>query len=440
MKILVKFPTRSRRAKFFQTLDKYIELAEDLLNIAFVITCDIDDPEMNCQEAKDEFEKRQVKTGQIYVRYGNSKTKIEACNADVPAGGWDILLLASDDMIPRAGGWDKIIRERMAVHFPDLDGVLHFYDGHQGDHINTLSIIGRNWYNRFGYIYNPIYRTMYCDTEFTEVSRMLNRESYFRETIIEHVHPYSGAIPFDDLYRRNNDSSFDAMIYEKRKANNFFLKKTLIVQPGRFGDILICLPIAKHFYDQSQVVYWLCPKEYHDLFRSIDYVTPVSEPVPADQVIDLSFGFGGNIEAWWQGNKESFESFVTAKYFLAGVNLQQRWNLKFNRNYYRENALLSKFPKHYILTHEVTHSGRFLNLDIPGKVEFKPVEGFFNIFDWYLVIKNADEIHCIDSALSNFIEAVPEFLGKKKYLYLSARHGHNEYYLRSMYRNGWMIR
>jgi len=227
-------------------------------------------------------------------------------------------------------------------------------------------------------------------------------------------------------------------MYQKRKAHNFYLKKTMIIQQGRVGDILICLPIAKHFYDQNQVVYWLCPKEYHSLFRNINYVIPISEPVAANQIIDLSFGFGGNIESWWQRTKETFESFISAKYYLAGVNLQERWNLNFKPDIDMECSLRSEFPEKYILTHEETHNGKFISLDLPRKVEFKPI-GDFNIFDWYLVIRDAEEIHCIDSALANFIEVLPEFRNKKKFMYLSARHK-DEYYLRSIYRNNWIIK
>ena len=38
----------------------------------------------------------------------------------------------------------------------------------------------------------------------------------------------------------------------------------------------------------------------------------------------------------------------------------------------------------------------------------------FNIFAWYKVIDQAKEIHCIDSALANFIEAVPAWRSKEK--------------------------
>ena len=47
MKILIKFPTRNRKNKFFNTLKKYHNLCEDINNVKFLISIDEDDSEMN---------------------------------------------------------------------------------------------------------------------------------------------------------------------------------------------------------------------------------------------------------------------------------------------------------------------------------------------------------------------------------------------------------
>jgi len=439
MKILVKFPIRSRRDKFFKTLGLYISMADDPDNIRFVISMDEDDPEMNNKSVMEVLDD----IPDLEYHYGHSRTKIEACNADVPPDGWDILVLASDDMIPVVKGWDTVIREEMLEHFPDLDGVLHHWDGHQKDFINTLSIMGRKWYQRWGYIYHPAYRTMWCDTEFTDVTRMFGKEQYFKQVIIEHQHPYNHDTPWDELYQRNEkDSGFDAQLYQRRKANNFYLHSVMIIQKGRVGDILICLPIAKHYADQNMMVYWLCNKEYHNLFRGINYVTPVTQPVKVSHVVDLSFGwYETPVQAWWDKHQQDFYSFVEAKYHLAGVNLQKRWNLEWRRDFRREEALYDKVVgtsgKDYILTQEDTHLGQFITCSFPNQIKLRQVDDF-SIFDWYEIIRGASEIHCIDSALSNFIEACPEFSGIKKHIYLRAREKDSDYFLKSLYRNNWI--
>ena len=47
MRILIKFPTRGRRDKFFNVLDIYYQLATNLNDIEFQITIDTNDESMN---------------------------------------------------------------------------------------------------------------------------------------------------------------------------------------------------------------------------------------------------------------------------------------------------------------------------------------------------------------------------------------------------------
>jgi hypothetical protein len=54
MKLLIKFPTRSRKNKFFKVLRQYQNLCEDLDNTYFLITLDNDDESMNPSELKKE--------------------------------------------------------------------------------------------------------------------------------------------------------------------------------------------------------------------------------------------------------------------------------------------------------------------------------------------------------------------------------------------------
>ena len=137
MKILVKFPTRGRTFKFLNVLKNYQTMCDDLSNMSFLITLDNDDKLMNNPDVIDILKTfKNIK----YV-YGDSKSKIEAVNRDMETEtDWDILLLASDDMIPKVKGYDTIIRNKMKNTYPDTDGVLWFNDGHQGNKLNTLCI------------------------------------------------------------------------------------------------------------------------------------------------------------------------------------------------------------------------------------------------------------------------------------------------------------
>ena len=114
MKLLIKFPTRNRKNKFFKVLKQYQNLCEDFDNTFFLITLDNDDETMKPSEVSDIFGTFK----NIKVVYGNSDSKIHAINRDIElVDEWDIVLLASDDMTPKVKGYDNIIRDRMKEYY-----------------------------------------------------------------------------------------------------------------------------------------------------------------------------------------------------------------------------------------------------------------------------------------------------------------------------------
>uniref|UniRef100_A0A6C0I7E7 Glycosyltransferase n=1 Tax=viral metagenome TaxID=1070528 RepID=A0A6C0I7E7_9ZZZZ len=215
MRLLIKLASRSRPVQLLSIVRKYIEFANDTKNIIFVISLDTDD-----ETVTDELQKQlQDVHSCIKVCMGISKSKIDAINRDIPnPQTFDILLVASDDMIPQVKGYDTIIREKMRKHYPDTDGVLFFNDGYSGKTLNTLSIMGRKYYQRFGYIYYPGYKSFYCDNEFMRTAEKLRKQTYFDQVIIRHRHcVYDKEVSFDALYQRNSKySDEDKALYDRR--------------------------------------------------------------------------------------------------------------------------------------------------------------------------------------------------------------------------------
>jgi hypothetical protein len=217
--LLIKFPSRSRPSKLLYAYEKYISLAKNPEKIKTIISLDSDDSTIN-QELLEKLQKIHSET-QICI--GESMGKIGAVNRDMEhAGDYNILLLASDDMIPEYPGYDDLLREKMSVHFPDTDGVLWFNDGFQKHNLNTLCILGRKYYERFGYIYHPSYKSLWCDNEFTEVAQRLNKQVYFDKVIIRHVHPIITKTTSDLLYQENEKYfNEDRATFLNRRLNNF---------------------------------------------------------------------------------------------------------------------------------------------------------------------------------------------------------------------------
>ena len=225
MRILVKFPTRGRPEKFANALDKYINLAANKENLSFLVSVDGDDPSVTSEFI--ETTKNKHPNIQIYV--GKSENKIHAINRDMDkAPPYDILLLASDDMIPQCQAYDDTIRNTMAMHFPDTDGVLWFNDGLQGPALNTLCILGKKYYDRFGYIYYPGYKSFYSDNEFTDTARSLKRQIYFDLVIIRHIHLVQDTNLIDDTYIRNSTTiESDKALYESRNKKKAVIKNPI---------------------------------------------------------------------------------------------------------------------------------------------------------------------------------------------------------------------
>jgi glycosyltransferase involved in cell wall biosynthesis len=201
MKLLIKFPSRSRPDQFLQVLDLYATKATNK-STSFLITLDEDDTTMvDKKQAIEDI----LKDYQHTVIYGTSQNKIDAINRDMDqVTDWDILLLASDDMLPEVDGYDDVIVSKMQEHYNDTDGVLWFNDGYAADRLNTLVCMGHKYYNRFGYIYNPAYKSFFCDNEFMDQANQLKKQKYFSQVLIRHQHPANTGSKEDELYKQNN--------------------------------------------------------------------------------------------------------------------------------------------------------------------------------------------------------------------------------------------
>lgn len=218
MRILVKFPSRERPKQFIENLKKCIELSV-MPQTQYLISLDNTDPN---HEYYTSFIS-ELNNGNITVVAGYSKNKVHAINRDVTdyKGEWEILMVVSDDQIPQMIGWDKILAGEMQERFPDTDGVLYHNDGFTK--LNTMCILGRKYFQRFNYIYNPAYISLWSDNEFMEVSRILNKEAYFEEVLFKHEH-FSNvpSVKQDPLMRKNESFYYkDKATFTARKNMNY---------------------------------------------------------------------------------------------------------------------------------------------------------------------------------------------------------------------------
>ena len=196
--------------------------------IFFNINCDANDDTMTNQRVQETIKFILESRNEIdgVINYDHNTEKISAINANIEGKDFDIVICASDDMVPKVYSWDQKIVYAMKEHFPDLDGCVHFDDGNTNGDLITFSILGRKLYEHFGYIYHPDYKSLYCDDEFTQAVRALGKEKYIDQVIISHEH-YSveGTENHGDLdfaaQKTLHYSGRDQLVFNKRKELGF---------------------------------------------------------------------------------------------------------------------------------------------------------------------------------------------------------------------------
>lgn len=220
MKILCKVTSRGRPQELIKCIDTYLNLCENPNNLKWLFSFDKDDLLINNSEFIDLL---YSKINSPIIIFGESSSKIDAINRDVNiyGGDWDILVNISDDQLAECNGWDT----QIITNMPEtLDFSLWFYDGHQ-HRINTMEIIGRNYYDRFKYIYFPEYKSFYCDNESTDVAIKLGKMKKIDICIIKHYHyawMQNTHMTKDETYiKADRYWQHDSELFKKRNAMNY---------------------------------------------------------------------------------------------------------------------------------------------------------------------------------------------------------------------------
>lgn len=216
-KILYKLTSRSRPQRCSNTIASIVSNSSTDKEYGIVLSIDDDDETMK------DFEYPFYTDGRLFVIRGKSKNKIDAINRDMDKipFDWDILVNVSDDMVIEKG-FDVVVREAFAN---SLDLFLHLPDGYANERLASMSIMGKDYYNRFGYIYHPSYESVYCDNEAMDVAKMLNKYLYINSHVFKHLHPANvGAHLMDEQYKKTEASDVharDCVNYQNRKQLNF---------------------------------------------------------------------------------------------------------------------------------------------------------------------------------------------------------------------------
>lgn len=226
MKFSIIHPSRSRPDKSAKTIDTWILYADGDPEV--ILSLDEDDPLRNAY--------RTAYTEMIVL---NNKSSVEAINNAAKIAKGEILIVVSDDTdcFP---GWDTAILKEVQGK---TDWILKTQDGIQ-KWIITFPVIHRDYYNRFGYIYHPSYKHLFCDTELTCVADITGRK-ITSNLLFPHNHYSIGKSQIDDVYRKNDATNTEGEnIFIERYKRNFDLPKGGKIQGQAMIDWLIKRNVA----------------------------------------------------------------------------------------------------------------------------------------------------------------------------------------------------
>lgn len=222
MRILYKLTTRSRP----ELANRAIKSIEELsLNNDYLIWVTVDSDDESANKISTD-----ILTYALKYFGQRAGSKIASINRDldiIKNFQWDILVNVSDDQVFRKEFFDADICDAFKIENSggeyNLDQFIHFPDGNRKD-LCTMSIIGRKYFERDGYIYHPHYITECCDDEAQEVAKIRGCYKFVDKEIFHHLHPAYGKAQWDSNYAVNmtiDKQSKDRDTLEKRRIINF---------------------------------------------------------------------------------------------------------------------------------------------------------------------------------------------------------------------------
>jgi len=199
--------------------------------------------------------------------------------------------------------------------------------------------------------------------------------------------------------------------------------KVMVYQPGRFGDILFTIPIARRLKEKGYDAHFMIKGQYKQLmphfpdinFHEFENDEPMYDHISIEPCIFLPLWHGAT---FFKGDKNHKKEIMSDKYAM--YNIVMKDNLDINA--YWRNLTFKRFPEKedklfkslglqegekYVLVNGVHSKGKSsfsVKTDLK-KVEFT-INKEFTLLDWSKVIECAEEIHTVHTSLLYLIEVL----------------------------------
>jgi hypothetical protein len=187
------------------------------------------------------------------------------------------------------------------------------------------------------------------------------------------------------------------------------VKKTChINQPYGLGDIILCEPIARYYYNKGyEVTYWV----RDDYIWIKDYIPYINFKKQSDGYIDKEevvitdeYVYLPLIRKAVSPRNVWVETgWLYDKYTISELDHSLWKTFDFVRNLEKENSLFQKLDlegKDYILINTNSSSGKAsINVESQYKIVYLDFIEGFTMLDWYKVLNNAKEIHTVPTSI-----------------------------------------
>lgn len=216
MKISIIHPSRSRPQQAFETFTKWHNSADNIKDVEYVLSLDNEDNDLANYLGL-------FNPCLITLSLGDNNSAIEAINGATEYANGDLIIVISDDFYCPEH-WDTLLLNELQGKY---DFVVKTQDGIQPTLI-TMPILDRTYYNRFGYVYHPDYKHLWCDCELTVVGHYLGRVIN-SNLLFTHNHYTTGKSEKDAINDKNDLTHEQGQtIFNERLKINFGIENPLI--------------------------------------------------------------------------------------------------------------------------------------------------------------------------------------------------------------------
>ena len=212
-------PSRGRPQQAVSAMKTWVTRCSNHNDIEYILSLDSDDAASYLHEVELGFGKLDLK-----LAINPNTNVVGALNVGARLATGKVLIYVSDDVEPLPC-WDTEIQD--AVLFDaDREFALFISDGNQRD-LQTQAIMSKKYYDRWGYIYYPEYKSMFADNDYMHRALAAGVVIDGTHLTFKHNHYTVGGMPWDATYAAENSPdkmTWGKQLFERRKLENWGVK------------------------------------------------------------------------------------------------------------------------------------------------------------------------------------------------------------------------